>query len=230
MDNCTSTHKVSGYLDGRLTGEERREMAHHLSECDNCVTAAEDFRRMRATLRSLPKLSPPRQLQAELRVAASRAAARRAARATFPLWCAAWKDRLRFSFQHLMRPIALPLTGGLVSAGLMFGMLAPSFALPSNYRNSDVPTVLATQATVKGMAPLGISDSDVIVDLTVDEQGRMVDYTIIEGQGQINSEALRRSLENSLLFTEFNPATSFGQPMSGRIRVSFRSSRIDVRG
>jgi hypothetical protein len=33
-----------------------------------------------------------------------------------------------------------------------------------------------------------------------------------------------------LLFTEFTPATSFGQPMSSKTRLWFRTSRIDVKG
>jgi len=41
---------------------------------------------------------------------------------------------------------------------------------------------------------------------------------------------LRHSIENSLLFTEFWPATNFGRPIAGTIRISFRSSHIDVRG
>ena len=30
---------------------------------------------------------------------------------------------------------------------------------------------------------------------------------------------VRRSLENMLLFTEFTPATAFGQPTAGKIRL-----------
>ena len=32
----------------------------------------------------------------------------------------------------------------------------------------------------------------------------------------VNTPSLRKNIENNLLFTQFNPATSFGQPMSGQ--------------
>ena len=38
------------------------------------------------------------------------------------------------------------------------------------------------------------------------------------------------TFEDALLAAQFTPATAFGQPTSGRISVSFRTSIIDVRG
>jgi hypothetical protein len=35
---------------------------------------------------------------------------------------------------------------------------------------------------------------------------------------------------NSLLFTQFQPATTFGQPTSGWVRVTFRRTQLEVRG
>ncbi|MGH7247695.1 MAG: anti-sigma factor family protein [Pseudomonadota bacterium] len=230
MKYCTETHKVSDYLDGGLSEQERCEMVRHLADCRDCAAAAEEYRELRSAVRGLAVRVPPKQLEARLRVLASRSAARRMARTSFPALCAAWRERFSLRAHNLMRPLALPLAGGLVAAVLLFGMLAPGFAVPTSHSGYDVPTVLSTEATVKGMAPIGIGYGDVVVDLTVDDQGRMIDYSIVQGQNHIRTEARRRSLENNLLFTEFNPATAFGQPMSGRIRLSFRSSRIDVKG
>jgi hypothetical protein len=56
-----------------------------------------------------------------------------------------------------------------------------------------------------------------------------VNYSIIGADGH-TADQLRRSIENNLLFTTFQPATAFGLPIAGKIRISFRSSRIDVRG
>jgi hypothetical protein len=64
----------------------------------------------------------------------------------------------------------------------------------------------------------------------VDEQGRMIDYAVVAGAGVLANAAVRRRLENMLLFTEFTPATSFGQPMTSKMRIWFRTSRIDVKG
>ena len=86
------------------------------------------------------------------------------------------------------------------------------------------------QVAVKGMAPFFGGGDDVVVDVTVDEQGRMIDYAVVAGATALANASLRRRLENVLLFTEFTPATSFGQPMSSKTRLWFRTSRIDVKG
>jgi hypothetical protein len=42
---------------------------------------------------------------------------------------------------------------------------------------------------------------------------------------------MRRKLESTLLQTDFSPATSFGQPVTGWVKVKFSSSQmIDVKG
>ena len=58
----------------------------------------------------------------------------------------------------------------------------------------------------------------------------MVDYSIVQGRNVLNNVVLRRNLENMLLFTEFNPATLFGQPTASKIRLYLDSSHIDVKG
>jgi hypothetical protein len=70
--------------------------------------------------------------------------------------------------------------------------------------------------------------SDAMVDLKIDDRGRIINYSIVGAPGP--ADQLRHSIENSLLFTEFWPATNFGRPIAGTIRISFRSSHIDVRG
>ena len=60
------------------------------------------------------------------------------------------------------------------------------------------------------------------MDLQLDDQGRIIDFTIVSAPGQQN-ETLRRSIKNHLLFTEFWPATTFGRGVAGTIRISFRN-------
>jgi hypothetical protein len=143
-----------------------------------------------------------------------------------------WLDRLELSLRHLMRPLALPAVGGLCSAVFLFSTLAPTFrsAFAMGALAGDVPTMLATEPMLKDTAPVAFADGDAVVDLQLDDRGRIINYSIVSAPGQ-QSEKLRRSIENSLLFTEFWPATTFGRPVAGAIRISFRNnSRIDVRG
>lgn len=177
-----------------------------------------------SVLRSLPALRPPAGLRTSLRVIASRE------RQRILSGQISWLDRFNLFATNLMRPLALPFAGGIFSTIALFGMcITPMYPMRSD-DSSDVPTVLTTEAAVKYTAPIGASCGEVVVDVTVDELGRMVDYKIVSGFTSLTSEQVRRSLENRLIFTEFKPVTQFGQPMSGKLRVFFRNSEVDVKG
>ena len=176
-------------------------------------------------LRTLPRRTPPPGFTSSLRVIASREQRRRVYGRSL-----AFFDRLHLFFDNLMRPLALPLAGGVCSTVLIFSMwIVPLY--PVRGSNAfDVPSMLTTEAAVKMMAPVSFDDADdVIVDVTIDGDGRMVDYQIVAGNYP-NDQALRRSIAGVLLLTRFTPATSFGQPVEGRLRLSLRSSHIDVKG
>lgn len=141
-----------------------------------------------------------------------------------------WRDRLNLFATNLMRPLALPFAGGIFSTVALFSMcLIPMYPVRGD-DSTDVPTVLTTEAAVKYTAPIAGSCGEVVVDVTVDESGRMVDYKIVSGFNVLTSAQVRRSLENRLIFTVFDPVTQFGQPTSGKMRLFFRNSEVDVKG
>ena len=224
---CSSVKKrVSAYLDGAVSAEEGRMLQRHLTSCRQCTLETEQYSRIREKLRALPHRLPPADLTTRLRVVASKV---RAEAGAGP-W-QRWRDRCELSLRDLMRPLALPAVGGLCSAVFLFSSFVPMFKSAFNLSRltADVPTMLVTAPTLKYMAPVAFSDGDAIVDLQLDDQGRIVDFRIVSAPGQ-QSDVLRRRIENSLLFTEFWPATNFGRPVAGTIRISFRNNRIDVRG
>ena len=225
MECWTVKSKLSAYLDSAVSEEERLKLRLHLSSCRICYREAEKYQHLREALRSMPPRVPPPELAVRLRVAASHAQARAQRRTPRFL---TMRTNLKLFMQNLMRPIAVPLVGGVCSAIFLFGTLVPSFTWHKT--PGDVPTVLSTEPMVKTISPLGfMDDGDAVVDLRIDEEGRIVNYAIIGADGQ-KAEQLRRSIENNLLFTTFTPATAFGRPIAGTIRISFRSSRIEVRG
>ncbi len=177
-------------------------------------------------LRSLPRLRPPAGLNSSLRVIASREIQRIVHGRSLTKM-----DRFKLSFDNLMRPLALPFAGGIFSAVILFSMwVVPSFPVHASTA-SDVPIGLTTMAAVKRMAPIATTaNEDVVVDVTIDGDGRMIDYTIVSG-GVKSDIALRRSIEGFLLLTSFTPATGyFGQPVAARLRLTLRSSHVDVIG
>jgi hypothetical protein len=188
-----------------------------------------------ATLRTMPVRVPPSELTIRLRVLASREAQRRRARYS---WSAVWRtarENLRLFINNLMRPLAIPTAGGFVSALIMFailtfGILAPGLANPPLVaRANDIPTVLYTEPTVKNFLPIGFEgDGDLVIEITVDENGKMVDYSIPNVDE--HTRGMHSSIQNQILFTQFTPATKLGQRMGGKVKITFLRSSIDVKG
>jgi hypothetical protein len=126
-----------------------------------------------------------------------------------------------------MRPLALPVAGGVFSAVTLFSVWVvptyPEFARTG----SDVPTQLSTEARVKGFSSIATSGEDIFMDVTLDERGRVVDYKILSAY--MLDVVARRKLENMLVFeTTFVPATSFGQPTASKIRLWLNARRFGV--
>jgi hypothetical protein len=230
----TAAGQASAFLDGLLPVGQQKQMDIHLDGCRECSSRVQQMRDVRSTMRRMPVRVPPRSLNSRLRVVASRELVRQKSRASLPAMWADLHTNFHLWSQNLMRPLAIPTAGGFLSAVLLFcflpiGMLSPSLAIPVA-TITDVPTALYTEATIKSISPVGFNDEDVVVELTIDEQGRMISYTIPDCPHILKSPGLRRNIESSLLFTQFTPATTFGQPMSGKIRLSFRNSSINVKG
>ncbi len=192
-------------------------------------------------LRNLPPRVPPAGLATSLRVIASRERQRRIERPSLARVCAAWLDRTRLTLQDILRPLALPAAGGLFSAVVLFSMwVVPTYPLRAKSAD-DIPTNLTTSASqdfpcsycyveaVKGAVAVGLTES-VVVDIDVDDQGRMSDYQVVSGASVLSDPRTRVRLENLLLFTRFAPATSFGMPIAGKARLLLLPSRIEVKG
>jgi hypothetical protein len=184
-------------------------------------------------LRALPVRVPPPGLTTSLRILASRERQRAVQRRTLQKFLESCADRFNLTMHNLMRPFALPVAGGVFSAVALFSMfVAPAYPVRAmaGARGLDVPTALTTVAKVKGTAGIGIASADVVVEIDIDGRGRMVAYRILHGQEMLRTPSQRRSLENQLIFTQFEPATAFGVPTRGTITLYLNYNRIDVKG
>lgn len=180
-------------------------------------------------LKALPKAHAPVEVVDRLRVLASREASRRRSRSSYAAFFKHIRSEVFLRVDNLMKPVAVPFAGGLVSALLLFAALAPSLARPIVVVD-DVPTGLSTKATLTSSLSFTLSDDDIVVDVSIDERGRITDYSIPADQAWARDANLVRSLENTLLLTKFTPATKFGQPASGKTRITLRRSQMEVRG
>jgi hypothetical protein len=130
-----------------------------------------------------------------------------------------------------MRPLAVPAVGGFLSAVFLFAMVVPIYGVRASSVDPDVPTVLSTQATLRQSAfSFGVVNHDIVVDVLVDGEGQLLDYTVPLGQEWQFDPTIRRCVENALICYQFEPATMFGQPRSGRVRITLRRNQVEVKG
>lgn len=227
VDCWRARRKLSAYLDSVLPHSERRAITVHLRECPRCTAQYEELSQTRSILRRAPMKTPPADLTVALRVLASQERSRQqqSKKPTAFDWLPfeAWTLRTR----NWMQPLAIPFAGGIVSALVLFSMLVPAYPMLERSSSGDVPTTFYTDPTIKSVAPFELSKDEVMVELVIDEDGRVIDYSLPGGPA---NAALRREIENNLLFARFTPATAFGQPKQGKLLVSFRRSHIDVKG
>lgn len=225
--SCQTVRKLlSEFLDHRLAGSRRTRVALHLAGCHECAAYLQDLTESRESLRSLPPAALPRQLRTQLQVLASRERARWNATKTLPLAWHTWTAGVRLTADNLMRPLALPFAGGLVSALLLFSLLVPTLGFRRSVMN-DVPTSLYTAATLVEVSPFGINNDETVVELYVDAKGQATDYSV--QKGKISPE-MQADLTKMMFFARFTPATWFGQPTNGSVLVSFRRINYVVRG
>lgn len=182
-------------------------------------------------MRGLPKRRVPANLHYELKIAASKVASERRRWASAPELLVRLRERFQLWQANMMRPLAVPCAGGLTVALLVFTMFVHTYPVRAYSLEGDTPTALYTGPSAKTLAPFEPPSADAELEVTIDEQGRISDYHVVEASKGLDIE-VNRSVARTLLFTEFKPATSFGQTVTSKLRLSLRrgSSSITVKG
>jgi Putative zinc-finger len=226
MSACEAIRaQFSSYLDGMTTGRAMQQIAAHL---ENCRACAKEFEGWRSTQEALAQLGPakaPADLALRLRVAISQERARTPMRDF---------ARLQIAWENTIAPLLLQASAGFASTVLLVGtvaLLVGMFATPEPVEARDEPIGMASAprflytANQNVNARIGERDNPVVVEAYVNGAGRVYDFHIVSGSGD---SATRSELENLLLFSVFEPARVFGQPVRGVVVLSFAG--VDVRG
>jgi len=232
--------RLAGYLDDALVNapspQERHAIGKHLELCEDCREELQRYRKLSVLLSRMPRAVPPADLAIRIKVAAAQAQETRD-------WAHRWqhiKDRAEILLDNVFRPITVPATGGLFSAFVIFvfvlHMIMPGITVQAD--PNDIPTGLLRPAELVSLYsypdatlpevqhPDVDLQRDLLVDVTVDAQGQMTNYDIINGP---DSPELRHQLDQMLIFSRFRPMLSFGRPTAGgHVVLSF--SAIHVRG
>ncbi len=229
---------LPGYLDGalpeKLGADGHASLSSHLQSCPGCRRELERYRRIQRMMSVAARPAPPSDLAIRIRTAVS---AERAL-GGFSGRLRRVKDRLALTLENILQPVALPATGGVIVALLVFALvyqvLGPG--MPVNAATPDSPTSLLQPARLETLAGFQVSQLEemtrtggqhpLLVEAMVNADGQAVSYRVISGQVDVNTQ---RELDEVLFFSRFRPQLSFGRPTSGgRVILSF--SQIRVRG
>jgi len=229
--SCSSVRlKFAEYLDSRLTGREMQRMTKHLESCARCAGDFEAERSMLHVLASLGSVSggarEPDDLLLRIRVAISQERAHRG-RSRLERWELTWRNSIG--------PFLLQLSAGFASAVLLLGtvgLVVGMFARPERASAQDEPLGMATapkflyhSGAATDVDQIGTVNGPVVVEAYVNGSGRVYDYRIVSGP---TDQQTRAEVENLLLFSVFEPARFFGQPVRGLAVLSF--SGVSVHG
>ena len=229
---------LPGYLDGALP-ESLGPKAHanigmHLENCPACRRDLERYRRIQGMMSALVRPAPPAELGIRIRLAVANVRA---------LGGVAGRlrrvgNRLELALKNIFEPLALPATGGIIVALLVFALVYQvlGVGMPVGAATPDSPTNLFQPARLEVLAGFQMSRLEemtrtggqhpLLVEAMVNADGQAVSYRIISGEAD---RVAQRELDQVLFFSRFRPQMSFGRPTSGgHVILSF--SQIRVRG
>lgn len=226
MSKCSGVRsQFSDYLDGAITGVAMQKVAAHLESCHKCSAEFERWRSAQHVLADLGPAKAPADLALRLRVAISQEKTR-STKQNLARWQMRW--------QNSVAPFLLQASAGFASAILLIGtvgLLVGAVAVPEPASAGDEPLGNASSphflySNLDATTPqIGERDNPVVVEAYVNGSGRVYDYHIVSGP---NDARTRSQVENQLLFSIFEPARFFGQPVRGLVILSF--SGVSVQG
>ncbi len=178
-------------------------------------------------LRALSHVEAPAELALRIRLALSHERVRAERRLMGRLqhrWGAFCENSLRpFGLQAAVIAVAVLATVGGV---FLLGAVAPQQAVEAN----DIPLAGFSAPrylySIAAEQPVGsVDDRPLLVEADIDRSGRVYDYHVVSGTLDAASDS---ALRQRLLTGVFRPARVFGEPVRGRVLLTFAD--VVVRG
>jgi hypothetical protein len=229
--NCREAQpRLPGYLDGAIRSRDRILLRQHLDTCADCRQQLASYRLLATHLANVKPVDVPAGLAAQIRAQASQA------RSPWAFVNRLWVRALLVS-QNILEPLAVPATGGVLTAVAVFMLVVQSMlvGMPlGRVEADDLPLNLVQPAQLESLAPFpvpGIGRTDgqadsapLLIEATLNAQGEVLFYKILSGP---NDAAVQRQIDQVLLFSRFRPQLGFGRPMGGgRVLLSFSEVRV----
>jgi hypothetical protein len=222
---CNTTRNAfSGYLDGAVGGREMIAIAAHLESCEPCAEEFATWRGVQQALGQMGRLQAPDDLGLKLRLAISHESARRQGR---------WRDELSMRWENLVRPMVLQVSAGLAGTIVLIGSIAMMIgvvAAPEAVLANDEPLgALTAPHFLYSSAPAGpilaADDTPIVIQASVNADGRVYDYTIVSGP---RDQATEAQVRDELMLQVYAPARVFGEAVRGHVLITF--SGVSVKG
>lgn len=191
-------------------------LAAHLESCTACEAEFAAWRSMQKALVDMGPAKLPGTLQARLRDVLASEINRGTYLSPLRRFAAFW--------ERTLAPMCLRVSGGLAAALVLvggavwfIGTAAPVQANDDRLADLQPPRFLYSEVPPEPIAAGGEFEA-VLVDAKVNADGRVYDYTLLEGP---SDSASRARLESNLLGSIFRPATVFGVPVPGHAMMTY---------
>jgi len=228
--NCyQARRRLAGYLDGGVRASERAQLSVHLDCCGSCRKDLNDYRLLVARLAHVERVAAPADLASRIRVQAS------FGRSRWLPFTRLW-SRAVMGFRNILEPLAVPAAGGIVTALAIFTLLVQNVLVGvpvGGIVPGDLPLNLVQPAQLESLAPFSVPETNgqpgsepLLLEATLNANGEVLFYQILSGP---NDAAVKRQIDQMLMFSHFRPQLGFGRPMDGG-RVLLNFSGIHVRG
>jgi len=229
--NCQDAQRrIPGYFDGAINASDHVRLCEHLRRCGDCREELEQYRLLTWHLASLEPVKAPADLAVRIRINALERPSRWSAASR--LW-----TRTVLAFQNIFEPLAVPATGGILTALVVFAFVVRSMVggIPMGRPvPNDQPLNLVQPASLEQLAPFpetAIMDATdngnaggLVLEATLNAQGEVLYYKILSGP---HTTAVQKQIDEILLFSRFRPQLNFGQPTSGgHVFLSFDQVRV----
>lgn len=202
----------SEYIDGACPVETIHSVRYHLAHCAPCAAELERYEALQSELHQLSRQQVSPDLALRLRVQMSQELHRK------------FFQRFVVRLENLFRPVWFPSVAGALVA-LVCIVLMLGGGVPQASSVPDIPLVTPPRVQVLPPVNLNLGAQPLVLVTYVNAQGRVTFYKIISGQ---QTPGVIQQLDQMMYYSLFQPATSFGQPTSGQLVLSFRT--ITVRG
>ncbi len=208
--------RLNAYANDELSGWARLATRLHLQVCQSCLDDAELLEDAYSPLRVLSRQEPPKSLATQIR---SRLSVEMVRGNPWQWRVNRWKASLRDG----LRPMAIRTLGGALTAVMLFSAIMPDLWSSPVRASDDVPVTYLAKGFASSpelvAAALDPFSEDTTVLVFIDTSGQMYDFELPEEQQQ--NTRLRAEIAQTLLLANFEPATFFGQPVLGRVVITF---------